>query len=442
MSLTSLLVFCTFTSLFIGAFWRPMFGVLGYLAVYVVYNPQMWWGLPIAQKFPRPSYMAVLFLIVASLLHIKELNWSFSRKEIEFYLFLGLIWLVSLIFAVGVQEDNWQYLIKMVKLFVFVFMFIRIVASLDNYRLVVWTFIFGALFLAYQAHTLSPSHFSSGRLDTLGGIDFREANGFASFLAMTTTFLGIQALRAPLWKKVVCVFGIALMINAIIMTQSRAVFLGLLVATPYALIRAPSKKRKQLYLSVILGIVLFFTLADSKFLARMQTIQTTIRSNDLYTDHETMSRLDFWKASLQMLKDHPLGIGIKNFEKVVPYYDPRNPGMDAHNTYVLCYSEIGIMGIVVFLIIVAETILQMRRIHYMAMRTPHNEEISLHSFGLSIILIIYFLGYMVTHSILYSEILWILLAMPICLENATQKLSGKSYMKATGKSSKGGKPDA
>ncbi|MBE9540747.1 MAG: hypothetical protein IMF01_00390 [Proteobacteria bacterium] len=107
---------------------------------------------------------------------------------------------------------------------------------------------------------------------------------------------------------------------------------------------------------------------------------------------------------------------------MVPYYDPRNPGKDAHNTYVLCYSEIGILGIALFLIIIGESFLQIRRIRLAVKDTPHENDITLHTLAITTALIIYLSGYMMTHSNLYTEMLWILLAMPICLENATKKL--------------------
>jgi putative inorganic carbon (HCO3(-)) transporter len=293
---------------------------------------------------------------------------------------------------------------------------------LDHYKKVVWTLILGAVFLAYQGHTLASGHFAGGRLDSLGGIDFREANGFAAFLAAAVTFAGVQMLRVSWWKKVLYIAGIALMLNAIIMTQSRAVFLGILMAVPYVLLRTPSERRKQVYACAALGMVLFFMLADVKFLGRMETIKEAAKSGVEYGTEETLSRWDFWKASLPMFIDHPFGVGIKNFEKLVPYYDPRNTGMDAHNTYVLCYSEIGILGITLFLIIIVEGWRQLGRIRKMAAGTLHERDINLHVFTLGIVLIIYFLGYMTTHSMLYAEIVWILLSMPICLENATRKL--------------------
>lgn len=422
MPLTVLLVYTVFICLFIGALFRPILGVLGYLAVYVLYNPDIWWGATFGQHLPRPSFVAVIFLITGSLLHAKKLNWTFSRREIEFYLFLGAVWLSSLVFGVGLEDNNWMYLEKMTKLFVFIFFFIRVVDSLDEYKCVIWVFILGAVFLAYQAHTLSSGHFAGGRLDSLGGVDFREANGFAAFLAAAVIFAGIQMLRVSWWKKAFYVVGIALMLNAIIMTQSRSVFLGFLMAVPYVLLRTPSERRKQVYACAGLGMVLFFMLADVKFTGRMATIKGAATSGIEYGTEETLSRLDFWKASLAMFKDHPFGVGVKNFEKLVPYYDPRNTGMDAHNTYVLCYSEIGILGITLFLIIIAEGWRQLGRIRKMAAGTLHERDINLHVFALGMVFIIYLLGYMTTHSMLYTEFVWILFSLPICLENATRKL--------------------
>lgn len=418
MSLTVLFIYALFIGLFIGALWRPILGVVGYLSIYIIYNPYIWWGVTFRQYLPRPSFIAMIFLIIGVFLHANKLNWTFSRREIEFYLFLGAVWLASLVFGIGMDASNWQYLVKMTKLFVFIFFFIRVVNSLSDYKLVLWTFILGAILLAYHAHGLSSGYFADGRLESIGGVDFRESNGFACFQALAMTLLGVQFLRDSLWKKVIYVLGIALMLDTIILTQSRAVFLGIVLATPYVLLRSLPKYRKQVYLSVALGVILFFMLADVKFLDRMDTIQYQLQDSQ----EETISRIDFWKASVPMFMDHPFGVGVKNFEKMVPYYDPRNTGMDPHNTYVMCYAEIGIIGIALFLIIIAETFLQLRRIRLAVKNTQHENEITLHAFAIAIVLIIYLSGYMMTHSSLYKEILWILLAMPICLENATQKL--------------------
>jgi len=426
MALTTLFIYAVFLSLFAGALWRPILGVLGYLAIYLLYNPYIWWGAGIAQHLTRPSYFAVIILVISCFLHRHRLDWKISRREIEFYLFLAIAWFTSLVFGVGMHEGSWMYLEKLTKMFIFIFLFIRVVNSVENYKLVVWTFVLGAIFLSHNAHVVGQ--LSGGRLDNIGGIDFREANQFASFLALSISLIAFQILRLSWWKKAVCAVAIAAMLNTIIMTQSRAVFLGIAFAIPFVLLRTPRQYRKQVYISVGLGVLLFFILADVKFIDRMKTIQESeqlLQHDTMQVEEETISRVDFWKASARIFADHPFGIGVKNFEKIVTYYDPRNPGIDAHNTYVLCYSELGIFGIILFLIIILEAIFQLKRTRQMVIDTPHEKEIMLLSISLTTALLIYLLGVMMTHSILYSEMLWILLAMPICLENATQKLLEK-----------------
>lgn len=418
MGLTEIFIYSVYIALFIGSLYRPIFGVMGYLAVYMTYDPDIWWGITFQQYLPRPSIVAMSFLLLGSLIHIKKLKWSFSRREIELYLFLGSVWLSSLVFGAGIAPDNWVYLDKITKIFIFIFFFIRVVNSENKYKLIMWTFVLGAMFLAVQAHTVSSGYFYRGRLESLGGIDFRESNGIAAFLALAMTFLGIQMLHAPWWKKMVYVFGIALLLNAIIMTQSRAIFLGIVIAACFVMLWPPKGLRTRVYIFLILGILLFFTLSGTKFYDRMQTIEDTIATKQ----GEALKRLDFWKASVLIFMDYPLGVGVKNFEKIVSFYDPNIKDRDAHNTYVLCYSEIGILGIFLFLIILGEAWLQLRRVDKIRMDKGQGRKKSLDVFALRIVYLIYLLGYMMTHSILYTEILWILLSMPICLENAVQKL--------------------
>jgi O-antigen ligase len=289
--------------------------------------------------------------------------------------------------------------------------------------MVIWTFILGGVFLSYQGHVVGE--FTYSRLDNIGGIDFQEANSFGSFLAFCVVMIGFQILNSSWWEKILCILCIPIMINSIIMTQSRAVMMGIAAAILFSVLLAPRKYRKQIYVYLIIGTVMSFFLVDQKFITRMGSINDKIEgiySQDLMLQTETPSRIDFWKASLRIFRDHPLGIGVKNFGRMVTLYDQSNPGMDPHNTYVMCYSEIGISGILLFLIIISESFIQLRRIRNSITNTAIEESTIPHVFAIKIGLILYLLGIMVTHSILYSEILWILLALPICLENSVNNL--------------------
>lgn len=418
MSLTAILIYALFGIFFIGSLWKPILGIAGYLSVYILYNPEIWWGQSLASTLSRPSFLAIIFLAAGCILHAQKLNWKITRNEITLYVFGGLAWIVSLWGGVGLSENSLAYLEKLTKTFVFIFLFIRCVNSMQRYRFVVWIMILGGIFLAFQAHSITSSLTYQGRLEDLGGIDFREANQLAGFLSLSMILLGYQILQATWMKKLLFTLAITIILDTIVMTQSRAVFIGMLAAVPFVFWQMPRKHKKPTLIYLALGAVLLLALSDVKFLQRMDTIKDSAQLISMNTYSSDLTRIDIWKASWSMFLDHPLGIGVKNFEQLGPRYDPRNKGMDAHNTYVLCYSELGILGIVLFMIIIFRSFSILNRLHKSIAHNPQGSDIHIFAASLYSSLLVYTLGLMVTHSILYSEILWILLSLPIILERA------------------------
>ena len=423
MSITSLLILLIFSIIFLKALFDPLYGVVGYLLIYMLFNYYSWYWQPLLKIFFRPSLIAMGFLIIGSLLHIHTLTWKITRKEIEFYILLGLMCIASYIWGVGVHAGTTKILVKMAKMFLFIFFFLRIVNTMEKYNTVIWTFIVSAIFLAYQAHV--SGDISTGRVDNIGGIDFAEANAFATFVLLAITFLGFKIFRMTWKKQIVSVLFIALMANGVILARSRGVLVGVACAIPYIFLKAPRKYRKHIYIYSILGAILFYNLMDDYFFERMGTIHSETKSGiTSLKDNQShlTTRIDVWVASISIFKDYPFGIGVNNFEKALPHYNPRFPELDAHNTYVLCYTEIGILGIMLFMIIIIETYFEMRRTGKMALNTPFDEVVNINVLSIGTVLIICLLGSMVTHSYLYLEILWIILALPICLEKATKSL--------------------
>ena len=367
--------------------------------------------------------MAVLFLILGAIINNDKLNWQITRKEVVFYCFLAVMWIVSYFFGLGMHEETFKFMDKMTKLFICIFFICRIVHTYENFNLIIATFIFGAAFLGYQAH--ASGDFSTGRIDNIGGADFGEANAFATFMLVGTSMFGYKIIRMKLWSMIPSVVIIVMMLNAFVLARSRGALVGIIFTVPFILFNMPKKYRLKVGFFLIMGGILFFNLMDEGFLERMGTIQT--ESTTGYTElqnqaTDNLSRLDFWRTSIDIFKDYPMGIGSRNFESTVMIYDPRNPGFDAHNTFVLCYTEFGVFGIVLFLIVFLETFFELRRIKKLARFTHVEDSILLHVISLSTILIIYFFGSMLTHSYLYIEILWLLLVLPICLEKATRQL--------------------
>jgi O-antigen ligase len=416
MSLTGLFVFSIFAIFWVGSLFHPLFGVAGYLFVYIVYDPTIWWNYELTSDILSPSFISMVFLFAGCILHWQRLNFKIVKGELYIYLFLGLAWLTTIVSNLGLDGISLVYLAKLSKLLVFVFLFNRVVNSFSHLRFILWIVIAGGLFLGYQAHVATAGMFTSGRLDEVGGVDFNEANSLAGILSLAVALLAYKLLLCGWPRRILYVPIIGLLLNAIVMTRSRAVFLGMLVAAPFMAIMAPTGYRKKILIFICLGAILFFALSDYTFLTRMQSIEYNAALLTLSGSPGELSRVDFWKAALRMIADHPFGVGIKHYERLISTYDRRIGRMDAHNTYVLCCAETGILGMALFMVIIAQSFLSVKRAFRNAVNHSQRSEVEIIGCSLFAALLIITIGLMTTHSILYSGMLWILLSLPIIYE--------------------------
>lgn len=60
-------------------------------------------------------------------------------------------------------------------------------------------------------------------------------------------------------------------------------------------------------------------------------------------EDSSVSRLGKWKDTLVIIKDHPLGIGLRNFDEVMPVYNVTVPlgikNTHAHNDYLQILTQ-------------------------------------------------------------------------------------------------------
>lgn len=75
------------------------------------------------------------------------------------------------------------------------------------------------------------------------------------------------------------------------------------------------------------------------------------------TDKTSIQRLDYWRAGLKMIEDHPfLGVGYFNFQPVYAVHDP-NKLFDGHaqlphNIFIQVGTDTGLIGLSIFLILI------------------------------------------------------------------------------------------
>lgn len=407
-----------------GALFVPLIGVIGYVLDYHLSPATQWWGQAISHWGLRFSLILGVATGVGTILAHGKLRYGpklISRHEWVILLFLGWVWILSLLHPVDVSlfEGVDIPALKLTKIVIFAMILTHVVTSAKSLDWLLWAIVVGAVFLGYQAYTAPRWMFTRGQLESIGGPDFRQSNGLAAYLAACLPIVGIQFLRSG-WKgKMICAVAGVLAVNTIVLTRSRGALVGLAGGAIVALVTAPKRSRKAILAGLIVVAIGAWSLTDPGFWRRAETIT----AEEGQRDFAAQSRIDIWVASLDMLKEHPEGIGAGNFQARIGDFTEEHPERDAHNTFVLCWSELGIPGLVLFALLIVNafrTLIHARKRSSM-MLEDSAAKLYLVSYGLLVGLTV-FLGCGLTTSRLYTEGIWWFLVMPLCLSRALENL--------------------
>jgi len=139
--------------------------------------------------------------------------------------------------------------------------------------------------------------------------------------------------------------GLIVMALALLLSKSRAgIFGGVLGFITFALLMRSSSgelpKSFWVIISVIVGMVSFYSLK----IGIDPVLERFLRIS------QDTSRLDIWRDSFTMIKDHPLGIGLEAFRQVFPIYNGSNLSdvrfNYLHSDYLQLLVEAGWIGFV------------------------------------------------------------------------------------------------
>jgi O-antigen ligase len=151
-------------------------------------------------------------------------------------------------------------------------------------------------------------------------------------------------------------------VNLFILCNSRGATLGLIVGAFAALLLARSGHRFRMLCAIPLVIAAFLFLADPEFISRQQT------TADYQEQGTAIERMASWRGGLDLIRDHPLGAGGDGYELLSPKYIPdivasHDGAMRApHNTFVLVTAEWGVLGLFMYLGLMASTLLMLQRV--------------------------------------------------------------------------------
>jgi len=181
--------------------------------------------------------------------------------------------------------------------------------------------------------------------------------GYTLKAILASERLNRQALQA---------LGIVVLLLSLLFSKSRTGIAGALIAflTFFLLTRSGSKGMSRYTWLMLVGIV-------GMLVVYSMAIGVGPITERFFTLSDGDSRLDFWRDSLPIIKDHPLGIGLRNYEKVFPVYNVSmlaDKRLEyAHNDYLQLLIETGWIGFTAvltgFLIFMGKSAYRIRRLN-------------------------------------------------------------------------------
>lgn len=210
---------------------------------------------------------------------------------------------------------------------------------------------------------LSGASKVAGRLGAAGFLD--NPNLAGAYLSLTfVAALGLLFQESSGKKQALIAVGLALILLGILYTQTLAALAGLFAGlATWALYVGRYEKSARKYLMtfgvlVLLGITMV-VVVNRNFRARLQNAAGAIKTSDW--DTALSRRPTIWRATVGMIKDRPLvGHGLGTYaalffdyhsqaikgRRVAPLADL---AAEAHNEYLQIWTELGLLGLMLFL---------------------------------------------------------------------------------------------
>lgn len=419
MGLRTMLFVGLFAVALIGAFYTPLVGLIGYMGHYCIGPERQWWHAPLSGYNMRYSFSLAVVAAISILINHGKLAYGrlLVKQEWLILAFIAVVWLADLTSAASVGRYSTvdHPTMKMLKVGFFLLMLSHVATDRKKLKIVTWSFVVFALLLGLQAYEVPMSAFNKGRLESVGGADFGDANRFGGFMAGMLFIVGCQFLNSTnLWERGLVFLSGGFAANALILTRSRGAMLGLIVGMLVAFIFSSPRHRKIIVVGLLAAGLGIFQLSDEAFVER----STTITRQADERDASASSRLEIWEGGLKMLIAHPLlGVGPGNFYQYIGNYQPLHPGRDAHNTLVRCAGELGLVGLSIFVWLVFNAFRILRQCIRDASLFPPEiaKDIQLMSLGYMAALFA-MLGYGMTGTLIYTEYLWWMLILPACMQ--------------------------
>lgn len=327
--------------------------------------------------YPRFTGLAisVFILVVLIWLTMKKGKYSFSVLKDKFFVFSTvyiLISVVALFFAVNPIEgltDLFKWMLFLFLTGIATLIFIR---TGKSFSLIQKGVIINGLLVSLlgisQFFLYSFNQDDPNAIYEVKGLMAHKNQFSISLFVMLPFLLGALASLEKFWKRLAGISIILVAIN-ILLLQTRSVWMALFVSLlviigllfwQKEILNSLLRKKLIKRILPVLAVLIMVLIAISIFWPQYSPVVKVYQRLETLSDPTFASnewRTEIWKASVDLIRDHPvIGVGGGNWKiSIYPYYGEYLPSVykhwrNPHNDYLGIASEKGLLGLIAFLI--------------------------------------------------------------------------------------------
>ena len=170
-----------------------------------------------------------------------------------------------------------------------------------------------------------------------------DPNDFAQSLV---TLLPLAALgwrrKKPLVNYAVVLPLMGFLFWGVVLTRSRGGLVAVAVTTMLALRDRMSRTRASILTGLLVAAFIVFNFGAGR----------------AFNDESAENRVEAWASGLLMIRESPLGVGFNGFVE-------EHPGLTAHNSFVLAFSETGLIGYFVWMALLVLSYMELTRLMHL-----------------------------------------------------------------------------
>lgn len=321
--------------------------------------------------------MLVYFLVI--LVHPLSLDGQFIRHPLSRLLLMHLGWTAVTTFTSSAFGFSTKFLLaKIWYIVTFFYLTGHILRQEQRIRFVLWLI---AIPLAIATTKVIVHHatleFSFTMINRACPPFFRNHVNYAAMLSVFLPFLWyLRKWAANAWRRRLLEIISGILIFGILTAYTRAAYVAVVMALgAYWIFRLGLIRLAAVLATIGLIGLLFFLIVENKFMELVPTDQTVahtelsdiVNSTSELKDVSTMERYYRWIAGAQMVAEKPVfGFGPGNFYHFYKQYtlsrfatyvsdNPEKSGV--HNYYLMVTLEQGIIGLIIFLLLIYTVLL-------------------------------------------------------------------------------------